>query len=484
MLFIDQPVQVGFSYNELRNVTVDLFGSTQTLPADSPVPEQNATFRTGTLPVSDRNMTSWGSRNAAIALWHFSQVWFQEFPGYHPGDDRISISTQSYGGRYGPAFASYFQEQNEKIANGTWDGTEGEQYILNIDTLLIVNGCIDRKIQWPSYPVMAFNNTYDIETVNETVFQSMVDAYDRPGGCREQIDNCREAAALHDPDNLGINATVNQICSNAETYCTNTMRDPYIELSGRDYYDVTQLEPALFPPPFTPGYLNQEHVLRALGMPLNFTGSSGASSTAFRGIGDYNRPGWIEDLGYLLENGIKVVLMYGDRDFACNWIGGEELSLGIPWKHQDDFAAAGYAPLISKSATNGKFEAGQVRQYGNLSYIRVYQAGHAAPSYQPEASYDIFNRALFNRDVATGKVNIIKNPDYHTEGPSDTFHIRSEKPPQYKQFCYILDPSTCTEEQVAALRAGTAVIENLIIVDPPYEPGAPRLFGRSVLDGT
>lgn len=482
MLYIDQPVQVGFSYNELRNVTVDLFQGTKTLPPGQPIPSQNSTFRTGTLPTSSINETSWGSRNAAIALWHFSQAFFQEFPGYHPGDDRISIATQSYGGRYGPAFASYFQEQNEKIENGTWEGTEGERYILNLDTLLIVNGCIDRKVQWPSYPVMAFNNTYGIETVNETVYQSMVNAYGRPGGCREQIDNCRKVAALYDPENIGINATVNKICETAETYCTNYMRDPYLEFSGRDYYDVTQREPALFPPPFTGGYLNREHVLRALGMPLNFTGSSSASAAAFRGIGDYNRPGHIEDIGYLLDKGIKVVLMHGDRDFACNWIGGEQVSLEIPWKHQDDFAASGYAPLKTKTKTNCTYEGGQVRQYGNLTYVRVYQAGHAAPAYQPEAAYDIFNRALFNLDVATGKVDTVENPDYHTEGPSDTFHIRSEKPPQYKQYCYLLDPSTCTEEQIEAVRTGTAVIDNLIVVDPAWEPEAPRLFSRSFLE--
>ncbi|KAH7303474.1 serine carboxypeptidase [Stachybotrys elegans] len=474
MLYIDQPNLVGFSYSELRNVTVDLLGRTQTLPPGSPVPAQNATFRTGTWNVENVNSTSWGSRNAAIALWHFSQVWFQEFPGYHPNDDRVSISTQSYGGRYGPAFAAYFQEQNEKIRNGTWNGTEGEQYIINLDTLLIVNGCIDRRVQWPSYPVMAFNNTYGIQTVNESVYQSMVDAYDRPGGCREQIDNCRAVASVYDPENIGINATVNRICQNAETYCTNTMRDPYLSFSGRDYYDVTQVEPVLFPPPFYSGWINQESTLAAMGMPLNHTGSSSASSTAFRGIGDYNRPGWLEDLGYLLDNGIKVTLMYGDRDFACNWMGGEEVSKAIPWKHQDDFNAAGYAPLKA----NCTYEGGQVRQYGNLTYIRVYQAGHAVPSYQPESAYRIFNRALFNRDIATGKIDTVANPDYHTEGPSDTFHIANEVPPQYEDFCYILDPSSCTAEQVAALRAGTAVIENNIVTDPPYVPNTPRSIHR------
>lgn len=470
MIYIDQPVQVGFSYDSLRNVTRDLFGGTQTLNASDPIPQQNTTFQTGTLASGDRNSTSWGSRNAAIALWHFSQVWFQEFPGYHPNDDRISIATQSYGGRYGPAFAAYFQEQNEKIENGTWDGTDGEKYILNLDSLLIVNGCIDRRVQWPSYPEMAFNNTYGIETVNKTVYEGMVDAFYREGGCRDRIDACREVSAVYDPENIGINATVNDICEDAETYCTNNVRDPYLEISGRDYYDVTQVDPTLFPPPFTPGYLNQPWVQSALGVPLNFTGSSSASSSAFRGIGDYPRPGWIEDIAYLLHNDIKVSLIYGDRDFACNWIGGEQVSLAIPWDDQENFAAAGYQPLV----TNGTYEGGQVRQYGNLSFIRVYQAGHATPSYQPESAYRIFNRVLFNRDVSTGEIDTAQNSTYGTVGPADTFSIKSEVPPQYEDFCYMLDPSTCTDEQVAALRNGTAVIENYIVTEPAYNTDADR----------
>ncbi|KAH0431460.1 carboxypeptidase s1 [Colletotrichum camelliae] len=477
MLYIDQPVQVGFSYNTLRNVTRNLFGGTQTLNASSPIPAQNVTFQTGTLPTDDRNATSWGSRNAAIALWHFSQVWFQEFPGYHPNNDRISIATQSYGGRYGPAFAAYFQEQNEKIQNRTWDGTEGEQYILNLDTLLIVNGCIDRQIQWPSYPEMAFNNTYGIETVNETVYAGMVDAYYREGGCRDRIDACREVSSLYDPENIGTNASVNAICQDAETFCTNNVRDPYLDVSGRDYYDVTQIDPTLFPAPFTAGYLNQPHIQAALGVPLNWTGSSSASSSAFRGIGDYPRPGWIEDIAYLLHSGIKVSLMFGDRDFACNWIGGEQVSLAIPWADQENFAKAGYQPLL----TNETYGGGQVRQYGNLSFIRVYQAGHAVPAYQPESAYQIFNRALFNLDVATGKVDTAANSSYSTQGPSDTFAIKNDIPPQYEDFCYVLDPSACTEAQVAALRNGTGVIKDYIMTEPAYNPAAARFMKRDML---
>jgi len=83
MLYLDQPVQVGLSYDVLQNITTNLVtGETALLNATDSTPEQNATFLVGTYPSQDSNSTSLGTRNAAIALWHFAEEWFQEFPGY------------------------------------------------------------------------------------------------------------------------------------------------------------------------------------------------------------------------------------------------------------------------------------------------------------------------------------------------------------------------------------------------------------------
>ena len=82
MLFLDQPTQVGLSYDTLQNVTVDLaYGGVTVLQDNDTIPEQNTTLLVGTFPSQDGNNTALGSRNAAIAIWHFAQTWFQEFPG-------------------------------------------------------------------------------------------------------------------------------------------------------------------------------------------------------------------------------------------------------------------------------------------------------------------------------------------------------------------------------------------------------------------
>ncbi|KAK7744408.1 hypothetical protein SLS62_010198 [Diatrype stigma] len=487
MLFVDQPTQVGLSYDTLHNVTLDLgIGETTLLLENDTIPEQNTTLLVGTLPSQQRNNTAQGSRNAAIAIWHFAQTWFQEFPGYHPNDSRVSIATESYGGRYGPAFASFFAEQNRKIENGTWHDIDGENYIINLDTLFLINSCIDRRVQWPSYAHIAYNNTYGIEAVNETVYGEMVDAYERPGGCRDQIDDCRALAAAGDPDNRGANATVNAACQSAETFCTEHIRNQYTTLSGRNYYDMATVDPDPFPAPFYAGYLNQAHVQRAVGAPLNFTPSSGAVAAAFRGLGDYPRAGWLEDLASLLDDaGVKVHLVYGDRDFACNWLGGEAASLAIPHAGREAFRAAGYADLV----VNGSYVGGQVRQRGNLSFTRVYQAGHEVPAYQPETAYRLFSRALFNRDLATGTVDTGSwgeggDPGYATEGPPDTWATKNELPPDPVRFCYVRDlGSTCTGAQYEGILNGSATIRHGIVVDQNSTALFPGLLDDGDGDG-
>lgn len=97
MLFLDQPVQVGLSYDTLQNITNNLVtGDVEILNSTSPIPEQNTTFLVGTYPSQDSNQTALGSVNAAKAAWHFLQTFTQEFPAYHPNDSRISIATESY----------------------------------------------------------------------------------------------------------------------------------------------------------------------------------------------------------------------------------------------------------------------------------------------------------------------------------------------------------------------------------------------------
>lgn len=120
-----------------------------------------------------------------------------------------------------------------------------------------------------------------------------------------------------------------------------------------------------------------------------------------------------------------------------------------------------------------------MRQHGNLSFSRVYQAGHEVPAYQPETAYEIFMRVLFNKDVATGLENTGQGSNYSSSGPANTLDFRSEQFEQPLQFCYTLDPgSTCTEEQIGALLNGSSTVCRYIVKDNNSTVLFPELMGR------
>jgi len=81
----------------------------------------------------------------------------------------------------------------------------------------------------------------------------------------------------------------------------------------------------------------------------------------------------------ILEKGIEVLVYSGDKDFICNWRGGEAWTNAVNWSGKAQFNAAEY----SEWTVNGK-SAGALRQYKNLKFLRVYDAGHMVPMDQPE----------------------------------------------------------------------------------------------------
>lgn len=159
LLFLDQPTQVGFSYDVPTNGTLvrTADGEEEIVSGDFSidVPQSNFTHHVGTFASQKLAQTANGTAFAAHALWHFAQTWFFEFPHYKPNDDRVSLWAESYGGHYGPGIFRFFQQQNDKIAEGTAE--DGAQY-LHLDTLGIVNGLMDMVIQEEAYITWPYNN--------------------------------------------------------------------------------------------------------------------------------------------------------------------------------------------------------------------------------------------------------------------------------------------------------------------------------------
>lgn len=132
------------------------------------------------------------------------------------------------------------------------------------------------------------------------------------------------------------------------------------------------------------------------------------------------------------------------------------------------FPAAGYADIVSNSTYVG----GQVRQYGNLSFSRIYDAGHTVPSYQPETAFTVFTRIIQGDDIGMGKD--VDLATFGTQGPSLSNHA-NKGTPQPLSTCWIRAINdTCYQEEMAAINAGLGVVRNGIwLSDDKDTPSSP-----------
>ena len=166
---------------------------------------------------------------------------------------------------------------------------------------------------------------YDFPIINKTVYEKVLSDFNKPKGCLELIKECRELGDLYDPSEFAINATVNKVCQAATLTCTE-YAVPYSppfsmpEVGIRSPFDMAHVEPDPYPRSFPAGFFNQEWVQKDLGVPVNFTANSNLLSTyiAFAAGDPYRRAG-MKDVEYLLEQGVKIALIYGDRDYTCPW---------------------------------------------------------------------------------------------------------------------------------------------------------------------
>lgn len=468
ILYVDQPNEVGFSFDRPTNGSLNLFTSITTEPtSEVPSGQPDYTYLNGTFSSNSGNSTANTTEIAALAVWHMLQGFLGAFPQYNPGTYAnstkpgavgVNLFAESYGGKYGPAFATLWEQQNLLRRNGSLSSNKTLE--IHLSSLGIMQGCVDDLVQGRFYPIFANNNTYGIQTLSLTEQQAAASSFLSTNGCQQLIESCRNAVTAQDPQNNGDVATVNQICATAQSICNNEVFGPYSS-SGRDIYDITQNMPDPFPPSTYLEYLNSADVQAAIGVAVNYTQTNTAVANAFLQTGDYERGDHIGEMAYLLSLGIRVALVYGDRDYICNWLGGEAVSFSIAAQAvgYSPFYSAGYADIV----VNTTYVGGVVRQYGNLSFSRIYDAGHLIPAYQPETAFTVFTRIIMGNDISLGAAADLST--YMSNGSANATEL-SKAPNQLDPICWIRNiESTCTSDQKVMLQQGQGVIINGVLYD-------------------
>ncbi|KZP17012.1 alpha/beta-hydrolase [Athelia psychrophila] len=333
IIYIDQPIGTGFSYGH------DTVNSTEAAP---------------------------------IPVWTAFQLLFESklFAKYQSRE--FILATESYGGHYGPAVVTYFDEQNSKIEKGTIKGEK-----LEVSALMINNGWYDPLLQNKAYVDFATDAPGYGPLVNKTVIKELNEAYYGKNGCKEQEEACYAA---------GTGNKSNSVCLTADNYCVNNVFVPAV--GDRDANDLRQNASSLFPPEYYTNYLAEKSVMKRIGAVSTYSECGDAPYNLFESTGDDART-WLPQLSALVNSKLKTLIWAGDADINCNWLGGHASVLAMDWYGNKTL----HNTPFKNMTVNGKAVAA-VQNVDNFSFARVYKSGHEVPAFQPKAALEIFKQVI------------------------------------------------------------------------------------------
>ncbi|KAI0750636.1 Alpha/Beta hydrolase protein [Daedaleopsis nitida] len=232
MIFIDEPIGSGFSHG-----TVDV---------DS-------------------------TRAAAPPFWQAFQVRFEssEFSKFQSRQFILSVA-------YGPAFVTYFNEQNDKIRDGTLsDGFRSH--------VLACSGWFDPVIHNQAFVDFATYTPGYGQLQSDDVIEAINDAYYRMGGCKEQLSNCTKA---------GRGEESYKICYDVDVFC---------------YYEQ---------------FLEDPDILEKIGAESPYVRCASPDvERLFNSTGDDGRT-LPPELSKLADSGMKILIWVA---LALDWYGQEKL---------------------------------------------------------------------------------------------------------------------------------------------------------------
>lgn len=257
------------------------------------------------------------------------------------------ITGESYAGHYVPAIAYHLE-------------TVATDVPLNLKGIAIGNGLTDPFAQYPAYAEFSYEN----DLVGKKTYEAM----------KLGLKACQGLIyeSQHDHDGLKAQVVTLEFCSLiSELPALGNPVNPRFNV-----YDIR--EPCDAPPlcyDFSQSdeFLNRSDVQEVLGVSGRKWIECDQLVHTFL-LGD-----WMHNLmpkvGWMLDNTDLEVLVYsGDKDWICNWRGGEAWTAATKWASEKEFNEASYEKWNVDNEA-----AGEMRQFGNLHFLRVFDAGHMVP---------------------------------------------------------------------------------------------------------
>lgn len=362
VIFIDQPVGVGYSYSRY-GVEV---GNTEASAKD---------------------------------LYRFLRIFFSAFPEFHKTAHRkgFHLSGESYAGRYIPIFASEIVDRNRDITHAAWKagkkpGDVKEQaQLIPLKSILVGNGITDVSVQVPA--------TYEFACTRNNGLRKPIVGIEQCTRMKVYANTCALTLGEHCRDSYNPDR-----CWDALQICRDELAGPVYE-TGVNPYDISDPCLAGLSPNLCYGvtadirsYLDREDVRSLVGAePKEIIGDFQSCNMHVNSLFSAHHDGTLDNkrnVALLLENGVKALIYNGDLDFQCNGVGHRASVDTMQWSSQGDFLTLPLRPWY----VNGQ-PAGETRSLDGLTWATIYQASHMAPYSKPAESQAMLNRWLAGEDL-------------------------------------------------------------------------------------
>ncbi|KAJ6571818.1 serine carboxypeptidase [Mycena capillaripes] len=349
VIFLDQPVDVGFSY-------------------------------------ADPDASVKNTADAAKDVYAFLQLFFEQFPEY----SKLSfhVAGESWGGIWVPNVVSVIWNANRALATSS----NPKAIRINLASVILANGITDPYIQIPSIVDYVCKGPYPV--------------YDDPEGpeCKELRSSVPTCKLLIKMCNV---YTTDFTCGHASRYCRSRLFEPSMK-SDLNWYDLRKKCDAADRPehcykrtPWVETWMNNPKVKAALGVDTDrsFRSFNMEMNREFnmRGEGVHNAAKLLPEL---INDGVRLLVYAGKADMMANYMGNELWVENLDTKFKSQFSAA---EGVAWSVRGSKEIAGQVRSAGggegrggNITFVTVFEAGHMVAHDQPAAALDLFTRWIKN----------------------------------------------------------------------------------------
>lgn len=433
-------------------------------------------FACGMLPKNEVSQESYPktTKQAAVAIWRFFQGWFELAPFHRPETPSLHFWSYSYGGQWAPGFASYFVSQTDALLADP----DAVGIPIEVKGVGVINGVIDMYRQKKTFLDFANNNTFGIQTLNNTWYKTLTHEYDEK--CGPLYEECQQLLAEHDPEHWGRDKETMEKCNEARTcidinsqnWAVEYLLDQFgkgneVDLRIATWSDFSGYMDSSFAVPSV--FMNEEWVQKELGIEMNDTHALGVSMV-IRGnmvaaiAANMVVNNYTNELSSMLQHGISVTLAGGDLDQMLGWQSQELVALNMDYTLGSGASLrdAAWADLV----LDGDSPGGLTRQVGNLSVSRVFNASHTSFVDQPATLYKIFSRAVLGVDVATGQIEVSGSnaQEYLSGGIPDSFAVQFPRRGAGERFCHWALTGRCSRDEFRAMANGSAIVENYLFV--------------------